>query len=181
MASSLDCSQNIDPLKLVDGGTSQQERVFDALDPAYAPVNEHGESHGIVFAQAYAAFLKYYDSDNVFAGDWTPMFKNDLSAHLAFAAIQHVEFYRQSVKGVGPIFLNDRGNSVAVAELRNRLDYLFQRVCDRRGANRSIFKKVKEDLDQKRLMDASSPADENIALPATDEIARFALTLAQTY
>src|SRR4029078_3074239 len=38
-------------------------------------------------------------------------------------------------------------------------------------------KKLKEDLDQKRLMDASSPADENIALPATDEIARFALTL----
>lgn len=47
---------NIDPLKLIREGTSQDERPFKALDPAYAPVNERTPAHGMVFAQSLAAF-----------------------------------------------------------------------------------------------------------------------------
>ena len=103
------------------------------------------------------------------------MFKDDLSAHLAIG-IQDVEFYRENVKENAD-FLNDRDNAGADAELRNRLDYLFS-VCATLAVRIDQFAKtLKEDLDQKRRLDASSPAAENVALPATEEVARFALTL----
>jgi hypothetical protein len=127
MTSPSDCAHNVDPLKLVHGGTSQDERLSAAPDPAQAPINEHPPAHAIVFAQAYAAFLRYYDSKNSFAGDWVPFFKNDVSAYLAIAAVQDVDYYRRSVKDYAD-FLNDRHNSGNVPALRDRLDYLFS-VC----------------------------------------------------
>ena len=64
MTNPADCSQNTDSLKLVREGTSQHQRQLAALDPAYAPVNERKPAHGMVFAQSYAALLKYFDVTN---------------------------------------------------------------------------------------------------------------------
>lgn len=59
------CNENTDPLKLVREGTSREQRLSPALDPNYAPVNERTPAHAMVFAQAYSAFLKFYDGNNV--------------------------------------------------------------------------------------------------------------------
>src|SRR5690348_14084455 len=93
-----DCSQNIDPLKLLREGTSQDGRLFDALDPAYAPVNVRSVPHGIVLAQSYAALLKYFDAGNAAAGDWTAFFGGDVSVPLAAAAIEDVEAYKANIQ-----------------------------------------------------------------------------------
>ena len=45
---SIDCSQNTDPLKLVREGTSQDGRSAKALDQSYAPVNERTVAHNLV-------------------------------------------------------------------------------------------------------------------------------------
>src|SRR5262245_38242255 len=121
-----DCTNNTDPLKLVRDGTSQAQRFSQALDPRYAPVNEHTPAHGMVFAQAYSKYLKYYDLNNTTADDrdWTPFFSEDVSVQLAVAAVQNVEYYRQQVREYTD-FLNNRHNSSDTAGLRNRLDYLF--------------------------------------------------------
>lgn len=123
-----ECTQNRDPLKLLRDGTNQEQRLAAALDPAYAPVNEHRTEHRIVFAQAYAAYLNYYDATNTVTGDWSPFFSADLSAQLAVAAVQDVDYYRQQVREYTD-FLNDRQQASKPEELRDHVDYLFSGVA----------------------------------------------------
>ncbi len=94
-----DCNQNKDRLILVREGTSQDQRLLSALDPAFAPVDEHGVAHRIVFAQAYSDLLNFFNLDDVASGSWKPFFGTDLSVQLAVAAIQDVDLYRSTVKG----------------------------------------------------------------------------------
>ncbi|MDN3514412.1 MAG: baseplate J/gp47 family protein [Candidatus Brocadia sp.] len=120
------CSQNTDSLKLVREGTSQEQRFSPVLDPAYAPVDEHTVAHRMVFAQAYAACLKYYNSNNAWEGDWQAFFSNDVSVLLAVAAVQDVDDYRYKIKGYFD-FLKNRDNQLKEKEqdLKDNLGYLF--------------------------------------------------------
>ncbi|MCX6218598.1 baseplate J/gp47 family protein [Spirosoma sp.] len=120
----MDCTQNIDPLKLVREGTSRKQRNSPALDPTYAPVNERPPAHGMVFAQAYAQYLNYYNSNNEITDNWQPFFSKDISVQLAVAAVQDVEAYKIRIKET-LAFLNDRANQANVAGLKNHLGYLF--------------------------------------------------------
>jgi len=124
------CNDNRDSLKLVRDGTSQAQRPFQALDPAYAPVNERTVAHGMVFARQYSAFLKYFNNQNLSSGSWQTFFSDDLSLQLAIAAIQNVDNYRQEVKRYFD-FLNDLSNDVPAkeAECKERLGYLFSCVA----------------------------------------------------
>lgn len=119
-----DCKQNTDAFKLVRSGTTQAQRLSPALEPVSAPVDERTSAHGMVFAQAYAAYLKYYNLQNVAAGDWQPFFSADVSVLVAVAAVADVEYYRQQVREYAN-FLNDRQNDGDEAGLRDHLDYLF--------------------------------------------------------
>lgn len=122
-----DCAENTDPLKLVREGTSQDGRLSAALEPAYAPVSEHAVKHGIVFAQSYAALLKYFNDQDVEAGDWTPLFGTDVSVPLAVAAIEDVESYKSNTLAWFD-YLNAIENKNKTAELRNRLGYLYASI-----------------------------------------------------
>lgn len=124
MVQPTDCSQNTDPLKLVREGASQDQRLSLALDPAYAPVDERTPAHRMVFAQAFSAFLKYYEVNNVAVGDWRPFFSEDVSARLAVAAVQDVEFYKANIKASFD-FLNNNENKNKEPELKKILGYLF--------------------------------------------------------
>src|SRR5437899_9003947 len=127
MTTPIDCSQNTDPLKLVREGTSQDARLPEALDPAYAPVNEHTVGHSIVFAQGYAALLKYYDTRNTAAGDWVPFFGNDVSVHLAVAAIEDLAPYKANTKSWFD-YLNNSQNQNA-KQLNDHFGYLYSNVA----------------------------------------------------
>lgn len=115
---------NTDPQKLVREGTSQDERPFQALDPAYAPVNEHAPAHNMVFVQAYAAYLRFFDVGDVPVDDWRRFFSNDVSVQLAMAAVQDVDFYRVSVKESFN-FLNNRDNDTDIQGIKDHLGRLF--------------------------------------------------------
>ncbi len=119
-----DCSQNLDPLKLAREGTSQAQRYLPELAPGYAQVNEHGPEHSMVFAQAYAAFLKFYDSNNTYSGNWQGFFGEDVSVKLATVAIDDIEIYKSNVKAHFD-FLNNLENQHKPTDLRHSLGYLF--------------------------------------------------------
>src|SRR5690349_5506611 len=120
-----DCSHNTDPLKLVREGTRQDERLLDALDPAYAPVDPRTAADGMVFARSYAALLKYFDeTTNAPAGDWVPFFSGDVSVQLAIAAVEDVEAYKASLQSWFD-YLNRLENKANEAELKNRLGFLY--------------------------------------------------------
>ncbi len=124
MAPPTDCTQNTDPLKLVREGTRQDQRMSVALDPAYAPVDEHTTAHQMVFAQAYSAFLRYCDSSNVEVDDWRRFFSEDVSVQMAIAAVQDIEYYKSNIK-TALDFLNNFENKSTATELKNNLGYLF--------------------------------------------------------
>ena len=118
------CNQNTDPLKLVREGTSQDQRSSPSLAPAYAPVNERTPAHEMVFAQAYSAFLRYHDSNNIEVDDWKRFFAADVSVQLAIAAVQDVEYYKSNVKAALD-FLNNLENESKTTALKNNLGCLF--------------------------------------------------------
>lgn len=119
-----DCTQNYDPLLPVREGTGQKQRFTPALDPAYAPVDERTVAHGMVFAQAYSAFLNYFNPDDVSAGDWQPFFGSDVSVRLAMAAVQDVEYFRSRTRQFFS-FLGDIGPSTDEGTAKQNLGYLF--------------------------------------------------------
>lgn len=127
--SEADCNHIVNPLRLVREGASQPERDLPALDPAAAPVNEHGPEHEMVFAQALAQYLRYFDDNNIPGGDWQSFFQNDVSASLALAAIQDVDWYKSRVKEYFD-FLNNRENMAGAnltrqAALKDQFGALF--------------------------------------------------------
>ncbi|GFO54788.1 hypothetical protein GMSM_17950 [Geomonas sp. Red276] len=120
MGSPSDCSQNRDPLILVREGTNRDQRMLPALSPDFAPVDEHGVANRIVFAQAYADLLNFFNLDDTAAGSWKPFFSTDLSVQLAVAAIQDVDLYRATVKG----YLDFLKNLEPASDLNQAKEYL---------------------------------------------------------
>jgi hypothetical protein len=121
------CSQNIDPLKLLREGTSQDARASDALNPGYAPVSARSVPHGIVFAQRYAELLKYFDVNNTTIGNWTAFFGGDMSVPLAVATIEDVEAYKANTQSWFA-YLNNLENVASTASLRDRFGYLYAAI-----------------------------------------------------
>ncbi|TNE57313.1 MAG: hypothetical protein EP344_11335 [Bacteroidetes bacterium] len=127
MSDTANCNQNTNPLRLVREGTSQDQRLFQALDPAYIPVNERTPAHGMVFAKAIAEWLKYYDPGNNLSGNWEQFFQEDVSVTLALASVQDVDGYREAINSYF-IFLNDLTNDSDLPGLRQHLGYLYSCV-----------------------------------------------------
>ncbi|MBW7956866.1 MAG: baseplate J/gp47 family protein [Deltaproteobacteria bacterium] len=115
--------QIIDELKPAREGTSQEERHSPALDPAYARPDERTIAHRILFAKAYSAFLRFYNTGNSHEGDWQPFFSKDMSVQLAVAAVQDVEYYRSCIKGYFDFLkdLDDKSDSEKAKECLGNL------------------------------------------------------------
>lgn len=118
------CSEVIDLLKPKREGLNQDQRLLKALDPSSTPVDQRTLRHQVVFAQAYASHLNYYDQQNTHAGTWQSFFSNDPSAALALASIQDVQAYQAKIKQ-SLAFLNDLQNTNKTTQLKTHLGYLF--------------------------------------------------------
>lgn len=68
---------------LAYSGTSQLQRILDALAASYAPVDERTPADLILFAKNYAAYLNYYAANNEVDGDWQPFMGNDPAVIIA--------------------------------------------------------------------------------------------------
>lgn len=123
-----ECKANIDSLKLIHQGTSQDKRVSEQLKPTYVQVDERKIENAVVFAKAYAQYLNFYGNSNTVTGDWEAFFSRDVSVQLALAAIQDVEYYKSNIKAAFD-FLNNREHKDDATELKNQLGYLFSSIA----------------------------------------------------
>jgi len=64
-------------------GTSQSERMLQALSPDYIKVDERSISDLLTFAAKFSEHVQYYDQDNSPVGDWSMFFKNNEAIFLA--------------------------------------------------------------------------------------------------
>ena len=118
-----DCNQNIDLLKLLREGTTQDQRFLPALDPANSPIDAHSIADKIVFAKELSSHLVYYSDDNIPFSDWSNFFSRDVSVALAIASIQDLETYKKEVQSLFN-FLNNNSNTNA-ASLKEKLGQLY--------------------------------------------------------
>lgn len=120
----MDCTKNVDALKLIREGLSQEQRRKDAPNPAHAQVNERTPAHVMAFAKTYAQWLQYYKEDNTVSGNWERFFDSDVSVLLSIAAIEPIELYAVQVQETFE-FLNDLNNKTKDPELKEHLGNLF--------------------------------------------------------
>lgn len=65
-------------------GTSQRNRLLQALQPDYVAVDERDAEDWLRFARTYATYLQYFDSSNQPDGDWVPFFPDDIQQMLDY-------------------------------------------------------------------------------------------------
>jgi len=78
-------------------GSSQWQRVMNALLPANAKVDERDEADLILFAKKYAAYLNHFNENNVADGDWQVFMQMDISVTLAAIAKTNVHDYKNYI------------------------------------------------------------------------------------
>ncbi|MGK6352098.1 hypothetical protein [Parapedobacter sp. DT-150] len=75
-----------DKNKMIREGTGTYNRALDALSTAYARVDERTIPDMMLFAQRYAALVKYVDKSNKPLGTWERLMGSDISVALATLA-----------------------------------------------------------------------------------------------
>jgi hypothetical protein len=119
------CKDNKNPLQ--HNGTSQAERSLTGLRPGYVQVNEKEYADWIVFANEFAAYLKYYDETGSASGNWRPFFNSDISARLGTIAVQDIDLHRQHIKSLLDFIRKDE-NAGNMDAIRSHLHQLFSIV-----------------------------------------------------
>src|SRR5690348_4830674 len=92
-----DC-HDINPLQ--HSGTSQEQRVPAALNPASAPIDSRSYADLILFAKAYGSYLKYYDTTDTPAGTWQALMQMDIAVVLATLANDRMPLYETYRTGI---------------------------------------------------------------------------------
>lgn len=67
-------------------GTSQEERLLKALQPAYARIDDRKIQEIIAFSVEYCKLISYYNTSNQQQGDWSCFYENDPCIVLALLA-----------------------------------------------------------------------------------------------
>lgn len=118
------CAENFDPLKLIREGTDRVSRARTAPDPATVPVDERDPEHAMVFAAAYADFLRFHEQTGGSSTSWQGFFASDVSAQLALIAIEDVGGYRATLTALLRA-LTDPAPSTPRRRLKNTLATVF--------------------------------------------------------
>lgn len=121
------CAEILNPKRMDREGTSRTERMQTALHPDYVKLVEHGPADWMVFAKRLASHLRFFDSNNVEAGNWEAFFSKDPSVLLAIAAVDRVDFYKQNIQTYLK-YLLDSDNEANDAELKKRFGFIFNSV-----------------------------------------------------
>lgn len=100
MTEPCDCQGGGDPRALVRDGTDRPRRTPAALDPTAVRVDERRTEHAMVFAAAYASYLRFVSPDGSADRDWHDFFASDALARIAVVAIEDVAVYRTRMKEI---------------------------------------------------------------------------------
>jgi len=76
----------LDKNLLLYSGTSQAQRILQALSGKYVQVDERSAADLILFTKKYSAYLNYFDLTNAIAGDWQNIMSKDVAVTIASVA-----------------------------------------------------------------------------------------------
>ncbi|MFH5833417.1 baseplate J/gp47 family protein [Halalkalibaculum sp. DA3122] len=92
---------------LVRDGVSQSRRMPEALDPAYAKVDERSLADLLEFVVRYAEELQYYQPDNIPSGDWRPFFSGDITSVIALLTVEDPTAFNPCIEKIEKVIFDD--------------------------------------------------------------------------
>lgn len=126
---------------LVRDGTSQSQRMPEALDPDYAKIDDRSLADLLRFVVQFAEELQYYSPDNKLSGDWRDFFAHDVTAVIALLTDETPDVYQQCIDKIEEkLFEND----TSPAETRKLLKILFDLIGTLAVKVDSWYKKAPE-------------------------------------
>ena len=106
---------------LIREGTSLLDRVLEALSVDYSKADERDIADILLFAKRYAAYLNYYNEDNVADGDWQPLMMMDISVTLASLSKMDV----RKLSDYKKLLFKRIGLAADEASAKNQFRFLF--------------------------------------------------------
>ncbi len=128
-------------------GTSLLNRVLAALSTNFAKVDERDAADIILFAKRYAAYLNFYDENNLLQGDWQDIMRMDVSVTLATLAhmdMQQVSDYKKRLFKRIKLAAND-------AEAKQSFKFLFDLLFSLVKIIDEQFKLLPDDFEYKDI------------------------------
>ncbi|TND09742.1 MAG: hypothetical protein FD123_866 [Bacteroidetes bacterium] len=110
----IDCNcETANPLQR--DGTSQAQRLLDALEPAYIAVDERKLEDLMLFALEYAKNLRFFDADNTTADDkdWQVFISRDITTIISQISRKNLQSERDAFN----VLLNDLEDAPTSAKL----------------------------------------------------------------
>ncbi len=168
----------LNPLKR--DGTSQNQRLLKALLPTTVPVDERGLADMLVYAQKYAALLRYYTPGNSPSGNWVDFIADDVSSNVALLGVTDYQQYKKTFDAYRKA-VEENSDATAFAallktgvELAQQLDRWFQHsergMALHTSLQRLITSVLKQDLaDLLGYVLALSDTGISIDLPKMDQ------------
>lgn len=124
-------------------GSSQLQRVMNALLPRNARVDERDSADLILFAKRYAAYLNYYNELNVVDGDWQALMSMDISVTLASVAKTDVAAYIDYLK----IIYNNIQASADEAERKKHFKTIFDFIYSVAKELDNYYREIPDDFE----------------------------------
>ena len=106
-------------------GSSQQQRVMNALLPRNASVDERDFADLILFAKRYATYLNYYNETDLPEGDWQALMCMDISVTLAGIAKTDVVAYTDYLKIIFNNIQSATNETERIKHFKTIFDFIF--------------------------------------------------------
>ncbi len=127
-------------------GSSQRQRLTEALAPSWVQVDERELSDLLLYGRKYARLLRYYSPDGSPGGDWTELVDSDPSTLVAAVAETDPEKLRKAFE--------DAFDAVAVAAPKEAAFVaLFPPILDLAETFESWYRKSTEGLALRRALE----------------------------
>src|SRR6185437_4734890 len=104
-----------------NSGTSQGQRLLEALSAAYAKVDERSTADLLLFAKKYGTYLKYYDTGNISTGDWSGFMSQDISVIIAYIQAWQLQG-KEYIRYINNLY--DTIKSAAPADAQKNFKYI---------------------------------------------------------
>ena len=126
-------------------GSSQLQRVMQALLPQNIKVDDRDYADLILFAKRYAAYLTHYNGQNVPDGDWQAFMKMDVSVTLAGIAKTDVTGYVEYLK---LLYQNTR-STIVETDIKKHFKTIFDFIFSAAVELDNYYKEIPADFEFK--------------------------------
>lgn len=120
----------LDTNLLTYGGTSQVQRILNALLSKYAQVDERTTADLVLLTKRYSAYLNYYDLTNVITGDWQNIMSKDVAVNIASVADWRIKNYTPFVEYIYGKIKDSATDTDATNYFKIIFDFIFSLAAD---------------------------------------------------